>query len=149
MSYTKRQQLFASYMLNQIGIFDKEDISTYLGYLSFLYGRLEPFPDDRYISGFNWKYTVSDCIDHLIEEIKLKKNYTNIKAKEPKQTNSATGYAYYQYCPASYVISNSFEIEKPSGVEFTNQGKLFHEQLRLARKSIGRKSEDSTISNTA
>ncbi|SFW85376.1 hypothetical protein SAMN05661012_05724 [Chitinophaga sancti] len=109
------------------------DIEAYLQHLEKLYGRMVSFPSGRYYSGIGWQYSVSDCIDLIKAELDLKKSPKAIKLAKQKTSFSATDIANYEYCPASFAISNSFIIEQPSGEEFTETGKIMHEQLLAAK----------------
>lgn len=122
-------------MLKKIGMTDPKDIDTYLEHLEKLYGGMVSFPSQQYNSGIGWRYSVSECIDIIKQELDLKKARQIIKPLELKSTFSATDLANYDYCPASFVISNSFLIENPSGEEFTETGKALHEKLLAARTS--------------
>ena len=114
---------------------DPKDIDAYLEHLEKLYGGMVSYPSQQYYSGISWRYSVSDCIDIIKQELDLKKTRQTIKTVDQKSTFSATDLANYDYCPASFVISNSFLIENPSGQEFTEIGKDFHEKLLAARTS--------------
>lgn len=135
MSYSAKQKLYADFMLKKIGMTDPSDIETYLKHLEKLYGRMVSFPSERYYSGIGWRYSVGDCIDLIKAELDLKKSPQAVKSAEQKATYSATDLANYEYCPASFAISNSFVIEQPSGEEFTEAGKQLHEQLLAASRT--------------
>ncbi len=114
---------------------DSTDIETYLQYLEKLFGRMVSFPSQQFQSGIGWRYSVSDCIEIIKQELELKKARQEIKLIKPKTTFSANDLADYDYCPASFAIGNSFIIEKPTGEEFTETGKQLHEKLFAASKS--------------
>lgn len=143
MSYTRKQKIYAEYMLHQFGISDSVFINQYLFHLELLYGKME-----QYVT--RWKYSVSSCVEMLKEEQGLRKNIYQIKIKESfNKKLYATDYANYSYCPVSYVISKSFEIEKPSGVEYRDIGSNLHEKLLLLNKinSNSKLNEDDFFEN--
>lgn len=83
-------------------------------------------------------YSNSDCIQELITEVEIKKKSDTIKLKDfcIDSKISATDVSNFLFCPASYSISKSFEVER-----YTNGGKKFlgielHESLRLIDKAI-------------
>ncbi len=111
-----KQTIFGTYLLNQIGITDKNFAERYLKYLESMYGR-------------------SVVIECLLEEVNLKKNKTEIVEKDFKnQLFSATDLSNYRYCPVGYSIGKSFDILKPNGIEYTDIGKFLHEKLLLFRQ---------------
>lgn len=117
---SNKQRIFGIYLLNQIGIADKDFAERYLNYLESIYGR-------------------SAIIECLLEEVNLKKNKTEISKKDfNNQFFSATDLANYRYCPVAYSIGKSFNISKPNGVDLTDIGKFLHEKLLLIRQ-IGSK----------
>nr|MBC7614269.1 hypothetical protein [Pseudopedobacter sp.] len=120
-------------MLKKIGMTNNSDIAIYLEHLENLYGKMVSFPSQKSYSGIYWKYSVSACIELIKQEIDLKQSINSIEFCLPKSTFSATDLSNYEYCPASFVINNSFKIEKPSGVEFTEIGKEFHNKLLATR----------------
>jgi len=135
MGYTNKQKLFADYMLRKIGMSNQDDINTYLSHLETLYGRMVSYPSQKHYSGSIWHYSVSDCIDQIKQEVDLKKikHTININGANDNSMINATDLANYNYCPASYAIGNSFQIENQSGIEFTEIGKQLHEQLLAVR----------------
>lgn len=125
MSYSRKQWLYAVYMLNQFGIKNESFIYQYLTHLSLLYGKMEQF-------NTRWHYSVSACIDLLKDELELKKNINQIEYVKDSKTNiRATDLGNFNYCSASYVINKSFVIEKPNGEVFTKIGTELHEKLLL------------------
>ncbi len=133
MTYSIRQKLFADFMLKKIGITDTKDIDIYLSHLEKLYGRMVSYPNESNYGGIGWYYSVSGCIEQIKEEVDLKQAKQEVKLVKTKPTFTATDLANYDYCPASFVISNSFLIENRSGMEFTETGKQLHEQLLASR----------------
>jgi len=127
MGYTKKQRIFAEYLLKQVGITNQKFIESYLNHLALLYG--------NWIQINRWIYSTSECIDLLLSEIYLKKNTDIIIRKSSFNKRIwATDLSNYTYCPASYVLGKSFEIQKPSGIEFTEIGKNLHEKLLLLNR---------------
>ena len=149
MGFSIKQKLFAEFMLRKIGLTKNEDIEIYLSQLEKLYGRMISYPSQRFVSGVGWRYSVSDCIDLLIQEVDLKKSKYTIKAIEPKDYITSTDLANYDYCAASFVISSSFIIENPSGIEFTEIGKQLHEQLIVAKTNWKKDDDDYVWSSEA
>lgn len=130
-------------MLKQIGMDKPEHIEKYLNHLETLYGRMKSFYSESYYNGIGWFYSVSDCMKNIIDEIQLKKSKSSIKKISPSNFISATDISNFSYCPVSYSIHKSFEIEKPSGIEYTEIGTNFHEQLRLIPKTNFKQYEES------
>jgi CRISPR/Cas system-associated exonuclease Cas4 (RecB family) len=133
MSYSSKQILFATFMLNRIGFVNHKDIDIYLNHLERLYGGMVNYQSNSYKNGYVLRYSVSECIDRLKQEIDIKNSKYLIKKVEPKKQYSATDLASYDYCPAQFVISNSFLIENPNGAEAMEAGQKFHEKLLAAR----------------
>ena len=142
MSYTKKQQIYAKYMLKQIGMSNEDFIEGYLKHLEVLYA--EMIPEQNKTTGWvSWKHTVNNCIERLKEEIQLKKNRHNIKYKKLTDKIAATDLANYIYCPVSYSISKTFEIETfGNGINLAALGQNFHEQVRLINRFTNKEDEN-------
>jgi len=135
MAYSTKQKLFAEYMLKRIGFTQPELIEQYLIHLEYSFGRWSEWTSNNGYT--NLSYSVSDCIQLLVDEIELKKNKQEIQSKEQNTTNiSATELSNYVFCPVSYSIGKSFVINKPTGQELTDIGTTLHEQLNLLNKKI-------------
>ena len=131
-AYTRRQEIYAKYMLCQIGFSSENDIEDFLAYLEELYGKMECYPNDNYVGGLRWKVSVSKCIAFLKEEIELKKRLYSIKlCNNANFSIRAIDLSNFTYCPVSYSISRSFIIEYPSVEKLTETGLMLHEQLGL------------------
>ncbi len=82
-------------------------------------------------------YSKPECIDELLKEVEIKKNLHELKIKKPDNDYiTATDIASFNFCPASYAISRSFEIESDKNEIRKFLGAEFHETLRLIDKSI-------------
>jgi CRISPR/Cas system-associated exonuclease Cas4 (RecB family) len=135
MAYSTKQKLFAEFMLKRIGFTQSELIEQYLTQLENVFGRWSEWTNNNGYTSLT--YSVSDCIQMLVDEIEIKKNKQEIQSKELNQVNiSATELSNYVYCPVSYSVAKSFVINKPTGQEFTDIGVTLHEQLRLIDKKI-------------
>lgn len=125
--YSKKQETFAIYLLNQFGIDDEQFISDFLVSYAYAYGQYVDYPSGRYFS-------TSESISELILEKDIRKNRLHIKNKLIKSnTISATEIANYVFCPASYVINKSFEIDHPTGEKQRLMGEKLHDQLNLIK----------------
>lgn len=82
-------------------------------------------------------YSKPECLDELIEEIEIKKNLNELKLKIfDRKKITATDFASFNFCPAFYSISKSFEIESDKNKIRKFLGAEFHETLRLVDNSI-------------
>jgi CRISPR/Cas system-associated exonuclease Cas4 (RecB family) len=132
MAYSTKQKLFAEFMLKRIGFTQADHIEQYLTQLEVQFRQWDGLGEDESI-----KYSVSNCIQMLIDEIEIKKNKQKIHSKEQNTTIlSATDLANYTFCPVSYSIRQSFLIENPTGQESITNGVTLHEQLRLLNKKL-------------
>lgn len=128
--FSKKQQIFAEYLLHQFGIDDAKFISTFLKYYTFAYGQYIKYPSGK--SYFN----ISDCITQLVLEKDIRKNRYNIKNKSRQQKHiNASDLANFTFCPASYSIANSFIIEYPTGEKQRLIGEQLHAKLNLIRSA--------------
>lgn len=135
MAFSYKQKLFAEFMLKRIGLEHADHIEQYLIKLENIYGSWYEYTDRDGYTTLN--YSVSNCIQQLIDEIELKKNKNNIAIKEYNSSKlAATDLSSYVFCPVSFSINKSFIIEKPTGEELTSNGITLHEQLRLLKKNI-------------
>jgi hypothetical protein len=129
MNFSPKQEDYVNYMLKRIGFSDK-DIITYLGFLSQLFNEY----NYKLSSLENSYFNTSNCVGVIKEEFELKK-YSPFKPRTKSNLISATDLSNFTFCPASYSINSSFEIEHPNGAEFTEQGKKLHEDLKAIKKS--------------
>jgi len=135
MAYSTKQKLFAEFMLKRIGFTQPEHIEQYLTQLENVFGQWSEWTNNNGYT--NLTYSVSNCIQMLVDEIEIKKNKEEIQSKEQNELNvSATELSNYVYCPVSYSIGKSFVISKPTGQEFTDNGTNLHEQLKLIGKKV-------------
>lgn len=118
MNFSKRQYLFAEYLLNRIGFTDKNVLWEYFNKLS---------------SGYN-----SDAIGELMKEIEIKSKAKNIQDIDFNSESfvSATDLSTFDFCPVSYAISKSFKIESPTNEDKRITGINLHETLRLIKKKL-------------
>ena len=79
MAYSTKQKLFAEFMLKRIGFNQPELIEQYLTQLENVFGRWSEWTNN---SGYtSLTYSVSDCIQMLVDEIEIKKNKQEIQSK--------------------------------------------------------------------
>lgn len=124
-NYSKKQGKFANYLCEHFGMTDSAFISQFLNYYSIQYGSYQ-----QYQSG--WYFNSSAAISALIQERDIRRKRNSLKTKsENTQYLRATDIANYTFCPVSYSISNSFEIEYPSGEKERITGEKLHNQLKL------------------
>ncbi|MGX7666653.1 hypothetical protein [Flavobacterium pedocola] len=141
---SEKQQLFAEYLLKKIGYLDSNLIRIYLVKLELIYGKFyKEWRQEKYPSGYlrdYWvlKYSNSECIEELLKEIEIKKNLGSIilKSISEKKSISATDISSFNFCPVSYSISKSFEIEHPTNEDKRLTGINLHESLRLIDKKL-------------
>lgn len=159
--FSEKQRIFLDYLFEKIGFSNQDFINGYKNKLEDIYGRYyQELRVDTYPNGFTvdkwiWKYSNSGVIEELLKEVEIKKDLSQIKLKSfnEKDFITATDLANYDYCPASFSISKSFEIEFPTGKQKRNVGKYFHEKLRLINKlnlekeSFSDYFEDSVLNN--
>ena len=119
-------------MLQRIG-FSNNEIDNYWNNLTAVYGKMQPYYDPTFYNNERWDFSVEDCISILITEINTKR-YNNIKAKNLKKNISATDIANFNFCKASFSISNSFQIENLTGKERMDFGENFHSDLKAIKK---------------
>lgn len=143
---SQKQIAFKDFMLKRIG-FSADDGIDYWDRLTSIYGKMKPFYDPTFYNNERWSFSVDDCIEILVNEINTKK-YNNIKRKNLKKSLSSTDIANFNFCKASFSISNSFEIENLIGKVRMEIGENFHEDLKAIKKSwIKNKRETSQILN--
>lgn len=136
MGFSKKQELYAKFMLERIGYIKPEIIEKYLILLEKSFGEWKGTTniDTGFVSFY---YSVSNCIQLLIDEIDLKKNKQNIIVNDLiSKRIAATDLSNYVYCPVSFSINKSFVINNPTGKVFTEFGTKLHEELRLINKII-------------
>ena len=139
MEFTLKQKVYIEYMLKRIG-FNETDICEYLEIFS------TPFNRDNFklTNQENWYFNTGNCIEAIKSEFDLKKSLS-IKDKNILKFISATDISNFVFCPANYSINNSFEIELPTGMEQTEEGKKLHEELRAIKKSWVRQKDDEIL----
>lgn len=141
---SKKQNIFAQYLLKKIGYVNSDLIQTYLIKLESIYGKhskewkKETFPNGYVRDYWVLKYSNTECIEELLKEIEIKKNLGSIILKNiPEKTLiSATDISSFNFCPVSYSISKSFEIEHPTSEDKRLIGINLHESLRLIDKKL-------------
>lgn len=130
MDYTQNQLKFARYLCMTLGMEDYKFIDTFLNCYAKIYGGF------RQSQSGKWHYDTSNAISALILERDIKKFRGHLKFKKRKFNYlRATDLANFTFCPASFAIANTFEIEHPTGVENREIGNDFHDSLRLISKS--------------
>ncbi len=121
-------------MLKQFGIDDKYFIFKFLQYYADIYGRYVQYKSGTY-------YNCSESINQLVIEKNLRRNRHSIKIKNVQQKHiNATDLANYTFCPASFSISNTFEIEYPTGEKERLMGEKLHDRLKLIKRVADYKS---------
>ncbi len=124
-NYSDKQKKFAIYLCEHFGMSDNDFISKFLTYYLMQYGFYQ-----KYQSG--WYYNSSPAISELIQECDLRKKRDHTKIKNAKTDYiRATDIANYTFCPASFSINNTFEIEYRSGEKEREAGEKLHNQLKL------------------
>lgn len=153
MTLSRKQFIFANYLLKKIGFSDPELISDYLNNIESIYGK----HNRELITGthkngrpfYQWisKYDNSRCIDVLLKEIELKKNLNNIELLDYNFESkiSATDLSSFDFCPASFSISKSFQIESFTSDDKRLAGISLHETLRLLNKKIPENHKESDL----
>jgi len=127
-NYSKKQKLFAIYLLNQFGITDDNFIETFLNNYAYAYGSYQDYPSGRY-------FVVSESITQLILEKEIRKNkFQIIKKNLNFNSINATEIANYVFCQASYVVAKTFEIQYPTSEKQRIIGIDLHEKLSLIGK---------------
>lgn len=136
MAFSKKQEMFAKFMLKRIGFNQPDIIEKYLMLLETAFANWNGITNRE--TGFtNYYYSVSNCIQQLVDEINLKKDKKNIIINDGiSKRIAATDLANYVYCPVNYSINKSFVISNPTGREFTGFGTMLHNELRLIKKKI-------------
>lgn len=126
--YSSKQQKYANYLCEQFGMTDSSFVSQYLNYYAIQHGYYQKRPTGTYFNS-------GPAIGILVEERNIRRERNNLKLKEDKPTHiRATDLANYTFCPASYAISNSFEIEFPSREKERVVGEKLHTQLKLVTR---------------
>ena len=151
MAFSKRQTLFLDYLLEKIGFQDKVLMHKYKSKLESTYGKYhKEWRTVTYDSGYTkqyyyYRYSNSDCIDEVLKEIDVKKNLGSIRLTEFKNNSkiSATDLSSFDFCPVSYSINKSFEIEHPTNEDKRVIGINLHETLRLIDKKIPKEYDES------
>ena len=124
---SQKQYNYAINLLNRIGFTDSKLRYKYLENINEL--------NTHFYEHLG--YSKPECIDELIKEIDIKKNLNELKLKIlDKEKITATDFASFNFCPASYAISKSFEIESDKNEIKKFLGAEFHETLRLIDNSI-------------
>ena len=145
--YTRKQYLYASFMLKKLGIENEEKIKLYLEKLINIHGYFERYYPKPNSNKYILKFRADKCLEILKEEIELRKARITIKMVKASENITATDIGSYDFCAASYAIKRSFKIEKSDTAEAAERGSQLHEQLRILRlKSRG--SKDSNILTT-
>ncbi len=153
MTLSNRQYIFANFLLQRIGFNNSELISDYLNKLESIYGKYYwELKEGTYKNGnarYFWvsKYDNSQCIEILLKEIEVKKNLNNIKLQDynPQTKISATDLSNFDFCPANFSISKSFQIESPTNEDKRLTGINLHETLRLLNKKIPENLRESDL----
>lgn len=151
MALSEKQKIFAEYLLNKIGFNDSQLIDNYLNKLESIYGKYyKEWREETYKSGYvrdYWilRYSNSECIEQLLKEIEIKKNLDSIKLESINFESkiSATDLSSFDFCPASYSLAKSFQIEYPTNEDKRLTGINLHKSLRLLDKVIPERYSES------
>jgi hypothetical protein len=155
LNFSEKQYLFATYLLKKIGFIDVDLINKYLNKLEIVNGRFymeystKRWPNGT-VSEYSYlRYSVSECIEVLLKEIEIKRNIDLIKIIENNKNTfiSATDLASFNFCPVSYSILKSFEIEFLSNENNIEIGINLHESLRLINKIFPANKNESDFIN--
>lgn len=116
---TKRQELFADYLLRKLTFEDSDLLNKYLDKLLDVCGS-------------------SGAIDELLTEVKLKGNLQSVKHRKyyPPSLITASDLASFTFCPASFSISKSFVIEFDKNEKLLSVGKQLHESIKLRLRPV-------------
>ena len=129
MSFTFAQYIWAKNMLTNLGMEDDKVIEAYLVGLERTYGKMVEYAPHR------WRYSVNDCFQNIQEEGALKVLKHTIQDKVINSNKiTATDLASFIFCPVSYSIKKSFEIQAPSNVQPTEIGLLLHNRLGIIQQ---------------
>ncbi len=107
---------------------DESFIDKFLNYYAVNYGYYRKYPS-------GWYFYRGAAIEALIteREIRKKKHLLKAKSTEVKYLR-ATDLANFTFCPASFSIANTFEIEFPSGEKEREIGEQLHNKLKLLKR---------------
>lgn len=107
---------------------DVDFIRDFLAYYAATYGSFQ-----KYDSG--WYYNTSEAISQLVLERDIKKHRYNVKNNISDFNHlRAIDLANFSFCPASFAIANSFDIEHKTGEKERKIGELLHEKLKLIKR---------------
>jgi hypothetical protein len=127
-NYSKKQYIFAVYILKQFGIEDTAFIDKFLQYYAMAYGYYR-----EYESGIF--FNTSQSIEELLLEKNIRKDRNKIQKKDPaKNYFNATDFSNFAFCPVSFAINYSFIIEHPTEKKQTNIGIELHHKLNLIKR---------------
>lgn len=136
MNLSQKQYDYSINLLTRIGFTDSKLKNQYLENIS-----------NQNISFYeHLGFSRQECVDELLKEIEIKKNLDILKTKTIDKTEiTATDIASFNFCPASYSIAKSFEIESDKNKIKKILGAEFHETLRLIDKSIPKNYSDKQL----
>lgn len=127
-NYSKKQEIFANYLLRKFGIDDHEFISKFLHFYSIAYGQYVQYASGTF-------FNTSESISQLVLEKNIRDRRQEIKLKQSEKAYiNATDIANYTFCPASYSVNSSFVIEHPTGEKQRLIGEKLHKKLNLLKK---------------
>lgn len=136
--YTPRQYNYARNLLMQLGFNDEGIMNSYLNGLAQAYGKED----------YRGYFSLEESINNIKDELKLKQFRYRIRDnKDSSHQITATDLASYIFCPVSFSIKKSFEIEAPSNARSGEIGLLLHSQLRLISQMVNSeyKSDEDSI----
>lgn len=135
MSYSNKQYLFAKYLLNIFGIDDSKFIEEFLRYYSELYGVFAIRQSGSTTKMNTTYYDSSESINQLLIEKQIRsERYKIIRKIYAKEKLSATDLSNFIFCPISFIINYSFQIDFPTGEKQRLFGEKLHEELHLLKR---------------
>ncbi|MBS7565333.1 hypothetical protein KHS38_13045 [Mucilaginibacter sp. Bleaf8] len=137
---SNKQELYLSYLLKTIGFQSNDDIREYIKLLINHYVRR-----DYHLSGKPfWNY--SDCISIVKQEVDIKR-FKSINEKKLTNALTASDLSAFGFCPVSYVLNRSFEIEHPTNQNELELGTEFHGRLITAKRKYVRDTDNEDLSS--
>jgi hypothetical protein len=144
---TKKQKLFAKYLLAQLGFTENDFLFKYQDILEMVSNRYRMLGAIRrdssqgkaYLNGQDdyknyipfGDYLIPEefsAVDYLLFELKLKQQLRVTRKPENNTDISATDISNFTFCPISYAIAKTFETEK---LESAQIGSTLHKTKRL------------------
>ncbi|GAB6283110.1 MAG: hypothetical protein STSR0008_18660 [Ignavibacterium sp.] len=149
---TEKQEIFYTYLINQIGFIRDSFLSEYIKLLDII----APRYNTLYMLNNKNKIKVTDetndstpyaanCIDLLLLEVNLKKRVQQHIKHYEINSISATDIANFTYCPISYAIGKTYKV--PTSEEAV-LGQSLHERkwlINVLREKYGKHISETKI----